>query len=176
MKHMKPILRGIAIAFLQCLIVLSLAGKYAIDRERLPRAWARALPVDPNLPIRGRYVRLRLEVDVPDDRPAPGIRPNSTGVNAWPAWSPVQLSAGNGRLVATPVTAPTGAMLSSATARGWALQEPVAFFIPEHVPDPSRRLPGEELWVEVSVPRKGPPRPVRLGVKKDGVLTPLTLR
>jgi hypothetical protein len=53
--------------------------------------------------------------------------------------------------------------------------EPVAFFIPEHVSDPSRRPPGEELWVEVSVPAKGPPRPIRLGVKKDGVLTPLEL-
>ena len=56
------------------------------------------------------------------------------------------------------------------------LSEPIAYFIPEHVDDPSRRPPGEELWVEVTVPPKGPPRPIRLGVKKDGVLTPLDLR
>lgn len=31
----------------------------------------------------------------------------------------------------------------------------MAFFIPEHVPYPSRRSPGEELWIEVSVQRKG---------------------
>ncbi len=30
------------------------------------------------------------------------------------------------------------------------LSEPVAFFIPEHAPDPSRRDPGEELWGEVT--------------------------
>jgi hypothetical protein len=53
------------------------------------------------------------------------------------------------------------------------LAEPLAYFIPEHVPDPSRRPAGEELWVEVTVPRAGAPRPIRLGVKKDGVLTPL---
>lgn len=53
---------------------------------------------------------------------------------------------------------------------------PLAFYIPEHIPDPSRRQPGEELWVEVSIPGKGPLRPVRLGVKKDGLLTPLELR
>ena len=53
------------------------------------------------------------------------------------------------------------------------LLDPVAFFIPEHIPDPSFRPKGEELWVEVSVPKKGPPRPIRLGVKKDNVLTPL---
>ena len=158
---MRPISRGIAVAVLQCVIVLSLAGKYAIDRERLPRAWAKAMPIDPNLPIRGRYVSLRLEVNL-EESPKTG-------------WSQVQLSARNGRLVATRVPPGAGseAMLAGPEARPPFLVEPVAFFIPERVPDPSRRAPGEELWVEVSVPRKGPPRPVRLGVRKDGVLTPL---
>ena len=51
----------------------------------------------------------------------------------------------------------------------------VAFFVPEHVPDPSFRPPGEELGMEVTIPKKGLLRPIRLGVKKDGVLTPLDL-
>ena len=177
---MKPIYRGIAVAVLQCLMVLSLAGKYAIDRERLPRAWARAMPVDPNLPIRGRYVRLRLVVDLAEGHSDADIPPGTIGPRIWPqtAWGPVQLSAQNGRLVATPVMPlpGSGTMLAGAGNRGWSLQEPVAFFIPEQVPDPSGRGPGEELWVEVSVPRKGPPRPLRLGVMKDGVLSPLDVR
>lgn len=147
--------RGIAVAILQCLVVLTLAGKYTFDCERLPRAWAKAAPVDPNLPIRGRYVTMRLEVNF------------ARGVGG----SPAQLSAENGQLVATPDN--RGVLLSSTGANRWVLQEPVAFFLPEHATDPSRRQPGEELWVEVSVPRKGPPRPLRLGVKKDGVLTPV---
>ncbi|MDO8502713.1 MAG: hypothetical protein Q7S20_12800 [Gemmatimonadaceae bacterium] len=53
------------------------------------------------------------------------------------------------------------------------LEQPLAYFIPEHVTDPSRRAAREELWVEVTIPRRGAPRPIRLGVKKDGVLTPL---
>jgi hypothetical protein len=54
------------------------------------------------------------------------------------------------------------------------LAERVAVFIPGHVPDPSLRRPGEELWVEVTVPKKGPPRPIRLGIKKgDGPIVPL---
>jgi hypothetical protein len=54
------------------------------------------------------------------------------------------------------------------------LSKPVPFFIPEHIPDPSRRAPGEELWVEVTIPEKGPPRPIRLGVKKgSGPIVPL---
>ena len=141
---MKLLYRGLAVGVVQCAIVMSLAGKYAVDRERLPRAWVRVLPVDPNLPIRGRYVSLRLQLD------------QSQG--------PVQLSAHDGHLIATP------------SPKGWWSSEPVAFFIPEHVPDPSRRPAGEELWAEVSVPRAGAPRPIRLGVKKDGVLTPLGLR
>ncbi len=56
------------------------------------------------------------------------------------------------------------------------LKQPVAYFIPNDVADPSIRPPGEELWVEVSVPRKGAPRPIRLAAKKDGQLTPLDLR
>jgi hypothetical protein len=57
------------------------------------------------------------------------------------------------------------------------LNTPVALFIPEHVPDPSRRVPGEELWVEVTVSKKGPPRPIQLGVKQgDGPIVPMDLR
>jgi hypothetical protein len=55
-------------------------------------------------------------------------------------------------------------------------QEPIAFFIPEHVPDPSIRARDEEFWVEVTVPKKGPPRPIRLAVIKNGVFTPLDVR
>lgn len=157
---MKPLYRGMAVAALQCLMVLSLAGKYAVDRQRLPRAWARALPVDPNLPIRGRYVSVRLQVEATE------------ALNG-----PVQLSAQGGQLVAAPATSRgSGTPQSGPTVQGWTLQEPVAFFIPESAPDPSRREPGEDLWIEVSVPRNGPPRPIRLGVKKNGVLTPLELR
>ena len=40
------------------------------------------------------------------------------------------------------------------------LDRPIAFFIPEHIADPSRRPSGESLWVEVTIPKKGPPRPI----------------
>jgi hypothetical protein len=57
------------------------------------------------------------------------------------------------------------------------LRVPVAFFIPPNVPDPSLRPAGEELWVEVSLPKRGSPRPIRLGVKRNGgEITPLDLR
>ena len=156
---MKPLYRGIAVAVLQCMLVLSVAGMYALDRERLPRVWAKAVPFDPSLFVRGRYVSLRLQVEA-----TPGVA----------QWTAARLSAVEGRLEATPDNAGTVHIMAGGAR--WSLAEPVAFFIPEHVPDPSRRAAGEELWVEVSVPAKGIPRPIRLGVKKDGVLTPLELR
>jgi hypothetical protein len=127
------------------------------------------MPFDPNLPIRGRYVSLALEVAT-DAVPAA-----DDGVSLFP----VALVARNGALVAVPATASSHVHVRSTTrergAHATVLSEPVAYFIPEHVADPSRRPPGEELWVEVTIPRSGAPRPIRLGVRKDGVLTPLEL-
>jgi hypothetical protein len=60
--------------------------------------------------------------------------------------------------------------------RSALLTEPVAYFIREHAADPSVRPPGEQLWAEVTIPRRGPPRPIRLGVWKEGRLIPLDLR
>jgi hypothetical protein len=120
--------KGLLLAAIHLGIVFSLAGKYAIDREHLPRVWAKAAPYDPNLPIRGRYVRLQLDREAVIDA--------------------------NGKKTA-------------AAQNNRQFTEPIPFFIPEHIPDPSVRRTGEELWVEVSLPRSGPPRPIRLGVRKS---------
>jgi hypothetical protein len=157
---MKPVYRGIAVAVLHCLIVASVAGKYAWDRERLPKVWAKTLPFDPTLPVRGRYVRLRIAVDVTEE-------PKQE-------WGAAELSIADDRLVATPSTTDRGVRIMRA-AGSWAIAQPSAYFIPDHVPDPSLLSPGQELWVEVSLPKKGPVRPLRLGIKQDGVLRPLPL-
>jgi uncharacterized membrane-anchored protein len=113
--------RALILALVHVAIVGVLGAKLLIDRERFPRAWVETAPVDPDLPIRGRYVRLRL------------LAPHDGEV--------------------------------------------VAYFIPEDVADPSIRPAGETLWVEVTVPRDGPPRPIRLGVRRgDGDIEPLSLR
>jgi hypothetical protein len=124
----QPARKSLLLCAIHIALLAAVGGKFLADRSTLPRVWVRALPYDPNLPIRGRYVRLRLEV---------------------PPGQTVQL--------------------------GSAFTAPVAFFIPEHAADPSRRPAGEELWAEVTVPKKGSARPIRLGVKKNGVLTPLAL-
>jgi hypothetical protein len=106
--------------------------------------------VDPNMPLRGRYLALQLEVT-----PADGL------VN----WGMAKLSAEHGQLVARPAI--DGQRVTRPRAE-WVLGDMVPFFVAEHAVDPRRA--GAELWVEVSVPESGPPRAIRLGVKKDGVI------
>ena len=164
---MTPLVRkGLIVAVLHVVIVAGVGVKLLVDRATRPRVWARTAPYDPELPIRGRYVRLSLEAV-----PAPGF-------DAPLAYDrTVTLSARNGQLVATP--SDSGANLARISSRDderiALLAIPVAYFIPEHIPDPSVRKPGEELWVEVTVPSEGPPRPIRLGVRRDGALAPLQI-
>ncbi len=151
--------RGLLVALLHVLLVVGIGAKLLIDRATRPRVWARVLPVDPDLPIRGRYVQLQVE-GAADGLPLAD-------------WTPVSATVREGQLVFVPASESTGLWASVAPVRGRpvaTLHQPLAYFIPEHVPDPSRREPGEELWVEVTIPRRGPPRPIRLGVKKDGEL------
>lgn len=164
---MKPLYKGLLLAGLQVALVASLAAKLHMDRAQLPRVWVKSAPYDPNLPIRGRYVRLALQVDVQTTLPLD---------SRFRALLKVE----GDKLVAVPIESPWKGQVvlarSVRNGRVWVLAQPVAYFIPEHVPDPSQRLPDEELWVEVTLLPKGPPRPIRLGVKKEGVLTPLDFR
>lgn len=160
--------KGLTIAAIHLAMVASLGGKLLIDRATRPRVWARTAPIDPDLPIRGRYVRLRIE-----GAPAAGLSEQQYAV-------PVVLSVQNETLTVAPDPQPNGARVRGRIVlregrQTAQLEPPLAFFIPEHVSDPSIRSTGEELWVEVTLPKQGPPRPIRLGVKKDGVLTPLAV-
>jgi hypothetical protein len=172
---MKPWVKGLAIAAVHVGLVASLGAKLLYDRATRPRVWVLAAPYDPNLPIRGRYVSLQIAVE------PKGIEKTKPGQD-WQPQRSVILHIEGDRLVAeaTPQKYdydPSGLHVQFITRAGKelsVLDKPVAFFIPEHVPDPSRRPPGEELWVEVTIPKKGPPRPIRLGVRNgDGPIAPL---
>ncbi len=160
---------GLAVALVHVALVGTVGLKLMADRARLPRAWVRSAPYDPSLPIRGRYVRLRLEIPL-NGAGAETSRETNRGV---------RLSIADGRLMGTvddTVAERRVTVQPRDSAMVGVLDEPVAFFIPEHVPDPSIRPPGEQLWAEVTVPRRGPARPIRLGILKNGVLTPLPIR
>ena len=168
--------KGLLLGALHVILVLSLGAKLLIDRHRYPKVWAETIAYDPDSPIRGRYLAVRLQVEDEEIYSKPPAE--SPQQNRWMQFRNARLDVQNGRLVAYPSDDWTGtqvALLARGGATIVALEQPVDFYIPEHIPDPSRRPSGERLWVEVTVPPKGPPRPIRLGVKKNDVLTPLKI-
>lgn len=175
---MKPIIKGLVVAVLHLSLVALLGVKLIHDRATLPRVWVLSVPYDPNLPIRGRYVSLQIAVE------PRGLQETEPG-QAWQPPQSVVLHVEGDRLVAEAKPQERGHLPSDLHVRSiqrgdgtlTVLDKPIAFFIPEHVPDPSRRPQGEELWVQVTIPKKGAPRPIRLGVKQaEGPIVPLDFR
>ncbi|HSC05940.1 MAG TPA: GDYXXLXY domain-containing protein [Steroidobacteraceae bacterium] len=167
---MTALQKGLIVAAAQVLLVASVGAKFLMDRANYPHVWVETAPIDPDLPIRGRYVRLGILVDAErhgtaEDFGAPNIFDARLEVRGDKL---VAVEDQNGKHFVS--------NLSCENRECWRLYEPLAYFIPEHVEDPSRRPADEKLWVEVTVPPKGAPRPIQLGVKKDGTLTPLQLR
>lgn len=167
--ELTPFLRGLLVGLVQLALVGSLGAKLWYERATLPRVWVRCVGVDPDDPLRGRYVALRLTVPFPTTAEPYGpvrlhvegteLIAERTGSNPTANWEQVSL-AGRER---------AGAPFA-------ILGPPVAVFLPEHAPDPTLRLPTEELWLEVTVPSQGPPRPIRLGIKRGaGNVAPLNL-
>jgi hypothetical protein len=174
---MTPALKnGLILAATHALLLCGIGAKFGYDRATYPRAWMKTVPYDPNLPFRGRYINLRVsaKMGTPGFELGPG--------NYFPS-VPVRLSIKNDQVFATQVKESTehgqrasnrrrprpvvGSGLPDAGTLAApddevVLDKPLAFFIPEKVEDPSRLKPGEELWVEVTVPPSGPPRPIRL--------------
>lgn len=79
-----------------------------------------------------------------------------------------------GRYLSLTLMPEPGAPYFDRTAR-----QRVVFFVPESrtQAEPLRFDPDSpEVWAEVTIPSCGPPRPIRLGIKKDGQIQPLEVR
>jgi len=164
---MSQLQKGLVFALIQVIFVASLGAKLLWDRERLPRGWAATQGYDPNLPIRGRYINITLLVKADKVYAEPSRTLNTTNV---------YLTVEDGQVVANPADHFTGLTLSGPRARNGqlvaALSPPVVFFLPEHAADPMRGRPAAMLYLEVTVPRKGPPRPIRFEVQNGREITP----
>lgn len=170
---MNPLFRGALIALVQVALIAAVGGKLLYDRAVLPRAWIETAGVDPDLPIRGRYVALNLVLPVVAEAPLDATAPVAYG----------RIELRNGRAVAVLAggNAARDALHPVAFVRNvgqpgarWRTLVPVSFFLSEHARDPTLdRRPGE-LWVEATLPRHGAPRPVRLGIKRDDQVEPLS--
>ncbi len=170
--------KGVAVALIHILIVLSLGGKLLYDRKTRPRIWVRTEQVDPAMPIRGRYITLSLQVHAVE------LAMHKPGPEYGYAPEYVRLSVENGQLVAHKTETPTGMSISTWNRQPnqpgtdvYLLSPNVAFFLPEHAEFPNiNRGTRDELWAEVTVPRKGPPRPIQLAIKRGAEWIPLTYR
>ncbi len=188
-------LSGVSLVLLaiQLVIVSSIAGKYLYQRWRCPRVWTRTAAYDPELVMRGRYLSLQLVVDgcrstLPSHKEAdfprnvdgtvksPKYVVRGTGMTEFQA----RLAVEQNRLVALRLPEPEdrreGQMVSAQDGHScddMRLETPVNFYIAEHAASPTPIAHGDELWIEVTVPPKGPPRPMQLALKHEGQWKPL---
>jgi hypothetical protein len=98
-------------------------------------------------------------------------------------WFQAKLAVKDNKLIAirvpesdTSMATQTIAGNSGSSCDQMRLAQPVNFYIPEHAADPTRLKPGQELWIEVTVPPKGPPRPLQLALKNNGAWKPLAFQ
>jgi hypothetical protein len=165
--------KGLLLAAIQIAIVLSLGGKLLYDRATRPRVWVLCQVYDPDLPIRGRYLSEQIRM------PAEGfayVQPKANQSEWWmnPQWAYFEVR--DGRLIAVPQGHGSAGWVSLHQKADGTLEaisrEPVLLFIPDRADIPSLK-PGEEMWVEVTIPAQGAPRPIRMAIKKDGAFTPI---
>ncbi len=183
-----PIMKAVAVALIQVLIVCSLGAKLLYDRKTRPQAWFKTERFDPNLPIRGRY--LSLQIEVRDSRSAEEVQRKfgseiqalenqrtqysiNPGEDFGRECGSIVMRDGN-PVAEFDDSPPYDCDNSAFTRRKRAgvvelrATEPMLFFISDTAKDPSIVASGEELWVLATIPRKGPPRPIALGIKKTG--------
>lgn len=193
---MKLAKTSIALLVIQLAIVSTIAAKYFYQRSTCPRVWTRAAAFDPELILRGRYLSLQLTVDgcsstLPSAKQAQFPR-TVDGIpqgNQFSIWSPetirfpAKLAVKDNKLLVYRIPDPeaetSGQMVAAwpgVSCDALRLVEPVDFYIPEHATDPSWVKPGQELWIEVTIPPKGPPRPTQLALKERGFWKPLAFQ
>jgi hypothetical protein len=192
----QPLRRALLVIMAQVLLLGAVYGKLLYDREALPRAWAPMLGLDPELPIRGRYVALNAIVEIPDGddawrqqhRSEPELAPGTTRhlevnlrvdtarqvLQGIPTQTP-DASGDDLRLHGRTRPVVREMQLADGSVR-WVLTEPIAFFLPESVPDPTARAPDEELWAEVTLTPANRLRPIRLALREGNQFLPLPSR
>ncbi len=182
---------SVALLVIQLAMVSAIAGKYLYQRWRCPRVWTRAQAVDPELPMRGRYLALRLTVDgcqstLPSAAEAAFPRDFSGAVKPGPYMLKqnttrfrARLKVVNGALTAVAIgdqERPSGEEVEGSAGQPcnqMRLAEVTDYFVSDRARSPLPLQAGQELWIEVTVPPKGPPRPLQMAVKTGGVWRPV---
>ena len=166
---------SIALLVIQLALVSSIAAKCLYQRHTCPKVWTRAVAYDPEMLMRGRYLSARLYVDTcglsqDQIRAAVANTPNVPGY--------LDMSDGS-TFVQGKIEVRNEKLALTGTAKAFAdkhyqpvviwphvecskaqLWTPVDFYLSEKAKSPFPLSQGQELWVEVTVPPIGPPRPI----------------
>lgn len=169
--------KGLSLAAIQIAIVLSLGGKLLYERATRPRVWVQAQGYDPEFVIRGRYVAERLRFPAEGFKYREPPRSNMSGWYSNDQWAYLEVR--GGELIGKMEGGGPGAWVYLEKNGDGTLtavsQEPVLVFIPDTASRPWPKK-GQEIWVEVTVPAKGPPRPIRIGIRENGAVSPADFR
>jgi hypothetical protein len=185
---------SLALLAIQLVLVSSIAAKYLYQRNTCPNVWTRAAAYDPEMLMRGRYLSTQVYVNacmitLPRVASYATVRPHETdlfdnhGV-ALPYLN-ARIGAKDGKLVALSLVGELEAssndqrigIRSGSPCDAAYLLQPVDIYISETAKSPFPLQHGQELWVEVTVPPAGPPRPIQLALKSsDGRWQPLNFR
>ena len=187
---------SLAVLLLQLALVSSVAAKYLYQRWTYPRVWTRTAGFDPELVMRGRYLRLQLVVDgcgstLPSAKQAQFPRDINGAATkgkygvTYVDYSefPAKLEVIDNHLAAIHIRDAKDNQSSqmvtawrTASCEQMRLVAPVNFYLAEHAKSPLPLARGAELWIEVTVPPKGPPRPIQLALKQSGAWEPLAFQ
>ena len=191
-------LSGVSVVLLifQLLLVSTIAAKYLYQRWKCPRVWTPAAAIDPQMPMRGRYLSLQLTVDgcqstLPTAKDATFPRDVNGAIRPGPfrlrqpqtVYFSAALKVQNNRLIVMrnegqengnagqQVAATPGSPCDQ-----MRLESPVDFYIADNAQSPLPLKRDQQLWIEVTIPPKGPPRPIQLALKQGSAWTPLAFQ
>ena len=193
---MKLAKTSLVVLAIQLALVSSIAAKYLYQRWSCPRVWTRTVAYDPELVMRGRYLSVRLIVDgcqstlpsaedmtMPRDKDGVQTGKRFSIRAGQPVRFPARLKVEGNKLVAIRIPesdeSTQGVMVEAvpgSSCEDLRLDMPVDFYLAEHAANPTPVGAGKELWIEVTVPPKGPPRPVQLALKDGGAWRPLAFQ
>jgi hypothetical protein len=158
--------------------------------------WARAYGYDPQLPLRGRYLSLQVAVDgcqstLPSSRQAlfprdvaGAVKPGPYSVKSASAtqYFTARLLVQNNTLQAVYIQNENQRQLGQVIyaqpgkpCNEMRLSDPVDYFIADNAPSLLPLKPGQELWLELTIPPVGPPRPIQLALKNGTEWTPISV-
>jgi hypothetical protein len=186
---------SVAVLTIQLLLVSAAAAKYLWQRWRCPRVWTESVAFDPESPMRGRYLSVQLVVDgcqstLPSAKAAEFPRDVNGAVKPGPyslrsaavAQFQGELKVVDKKLIVVQIEDPAKAEAGQTVSIEPGLQcdqmrleKPVDFYISDRAQMPLPLKQGQQLWVEVTVPPQGPPRPLEMALKENGAWKPLRL-